>query len=259
MSRGTAEGLLKLRHALLRHGGSQRHHGAVMKPDRRKCSRRGVAVRFAVFETLPATMRPARGGASRGPALRPAGAREQQGPARRTVEPIIERFKRRCAQQRAWLEPPKQFYENCCPRVSEEMKQRLAWAGLLHRQSAQICTATIKASAYWCSTPTWRDSRLGPGRIACWCWDSAQTSRMSNEALEDRERSAKILALRLASSSITRARCRTASLVAEVRPARSSSPRRRLAVAPPPDALSLEEEAMQWRRVSGIAFSVRPH
>ena len=260
--RVTAEGLLRLRHALLEAGEIRRIRLAGMKPDRQEVLAGGVAVLSAVFETFGLDeMRPARGALRVGLLYDLLGRREQKDLRDATVERILERFSVDRAQAARVAGTAKKFYEELLPAASEEMKKRLAWACLLHEVGFTISHSDYhKHSAYLVQHADLAGfSTSDQERIALLVLGQRGNLKKVHEALEDRERSAKILALRLA-VILNHAR-RDVEL-----PRWSLKFGRSIEfgldgdwlVRHPLTHYLLEEEAMQWARV-GIAFSVRPH
>jgi exopolyphosphatase/guanosine-5'-triphosphate,3'-diphosphate pyrophosphatase len=254
------EGLLKLRHALLDAGEIRRIKLAGLKPDRQEVLAGGVAVLSAVFETLGIDeMRPARGALRVGVLYDLLGRREQHDLRDSTVERMIERFGVDRAQAARVAATANTLHGQLDPAAREAMSKRLGWAALLHEIGFAISHGDYhKHSAYMVQHADMAGfSTSDQEHIATLVLGQRGNLRKVHAALEDRERAAKILVLRLA-VILNHAR-RSIEL-----PRWSLKFGRSIELAVDGDWLSrhpltqflLEEEAMHWARV-GIAFNVR--
>ena len=258
--RVTGEGLLKLRHALLDAGEIRRIKLAGLKPDRQEVLAGGVAVLSAVFETLGLDeMRPARGALRVGLLYDLLGRKEQKDLRDATVERMLERFGVDRAQASRVTHTAKQLYGELLPAASEEMHKRLAWACLLHEVGFAISHSDYhKHSAYLVQHADLAGfSTSDQARIAQLVLGQRGNLKKVYEVLEDHDRTAKILVLRLA-VIVNHAR-RNVEL-----PRWSLKFGRSIELGLDADWLVrhplthylLEEEAMQWARV-GIVFNLR--
>ncbi len=258
--RVTGEGLLKLRNALLEAGEIRRIKLAGLKPDRQEVLAGGVAVLSAVFETLGLDeMRPARGALRIGLLYDLLGRREQKDLRDATVERMLERFGVDRTQALRVAKTAKQLYGELLPAGSEEMHKRLAWACLLHEVGFAISHGDYhKHSAYLVQHADLAGfSTSDQERIAQLVLGQRGNLKKIYEVLEDRDRSAMILVLRLA-VILNHAR-RSVEL-----PRWSLKFGRSIEFGLDSEWLSrhpltyylLEEEAMQWARV-GLVFNLR--
>jgi exopolyphosphatase/guanosine-5'-triphosphate,3'-diphosphate pyrophosphatase len=255
-----AEGLLKLRHALLDAGEIRRIRLAGLKPDRQEVLAGGVAVLSAVFETLGIdAMRPARGALRVGVLYDLLGRREQNDLRDATVERMLERFGVDRAQAARVAATARTLYAELAPAAPDELVKRLAWAAQLHEIGFAISHSDYhKHSAYLVQHADLAGfSTSDQERIAVLVLAQRGNLRKVHQALEDRERLMKILALRLA-VIVNHAR-RAVDL-----------PRHALKfgraiefgldaqwlVRHPLTQFLLEEEAAHWSRV-GLSFTVR--
>ncbi len=254
------EGLLKLRHALLDAGEIRRIKLAGLKPDRQEVLAGGVAVLSAVFETLGIDeMRPARGALRVGVLYDLLGRREQHDLRDATVERMLDRFGVDRAQAARVAATANALFEQLAPTAREVMVKRLGWAAQLHEIGFAISHGDYhKHSAYLVQHADMAGfSTSDQEHIAALVLGQRGNLRKVHAVLEDRERAAKILVLRLA-VILNHAR-RSIEL-----PRWSLKFGRSIELAVEADWLArhpltqflLEEEAVHWARV-GIAFNVR--
>ncbi len=256
----SAEGLQKLRHALLDAGEIRRIRLAGLKPDRQEVLAGGVAVLSAVFDTLGIDeMRPARGALRIGVLYDLLGRREQHDLRDSTVERMLDRFGVDRAQAQRVAQTALRLYQDMMPKASEEMSKRLGWAALLHEIGFAISHGDYhKHSAYLVQNADLAGfSTSDQEHIAMLVLAQRGNLRKVNQSLGDRERAAKVLALRLA-VIFTHARR------SETLPRLTLKAGRSMDLALDGDWLSrhpltqylLEEEAAHWARI-GMTFSVR--
>jgi exopolyphosphatase/guanosine-5'-triphosphate,3'-diphosphate pyrophosphatase len=257
----TGEGLLRLRHALLEAGEIRRIRLAGMKPDRQEVLAGGVAVLSAVFETLGVDeMRPARGALRVGVLYDLLGRREQHDLRDATVERLLERFGVDRAQAGRVAETAAQMYATLAPAPRGEMAKRLNWAALLHEVGFAISHGDYhKHSAYLVQHADLAGfSTSDQEHIALLVLGQRGNLRKVHEVLEDRDRAAKVLALRLA-VVLNHARRNV------VLPRWSLKFGRTIEFGIDADWLTrhpltqflLEEEAGHWARI-GVGFAVKP-
>jgi len=197
----TNEGLLKLRHALLDAGEIRRIRLAGLKPDRQEVLAGGVAVLSAVFDTLGVTeMQPARGALRVGVLYDLLGRREQKDLRDSTVARMQSRFgvDRAHAQRVAALAA--QFYSALSANTDVENAKRLQWAALLHEVGFAISHNDYhKHSAYLIEHSDLAGfSTTDQEHVAELALAQRGNLRKVFDALADRDRARKILALRLA-------------------------------------------------------------
>ena len=256
----SAEGLLKLRHALLDAGEIRRIRLPGLKPDRQEVLAGGVAVLSAVFDTLGIDeMRPARGALRVGVLYDLLGRREQHDLRDSTVERMLDRFGVDRAQAQRVAQTALRLYQELVPKASEEMSKRLGWAALLHEIGFAISHSDYhKHSAYLVQNADLAGfSTSDQEHIAMLVLAQRGNLRKVNQSLGDRERAAKVLALRLA-VIFNHARR------SETLPRLTLKAGRSMDLALDGDWLSrhpltqylLEEEAAHWARI-GMTFSVR--
>jgi exopolyphosphatase/guanosine-5'-triphosphate,3'-diphosphate pyrophosphatase len=255
-----SEGLLKLRYSLLDAGEIRRIKLAGLKPDRQEVLAGGVAVLSAIFETLGIDeLRPARGALRIGLLYDLLGRREQHDLRDSTVERMLDRFGVDRAQAQRVAATALQLYKEIVPAAREEMSKRLGWAALLHEVGFAISHGNYhKHSAYLVQNADLAGfSTSDQEHIALLVLGQRGNLRKVHEVLEDRERLAKILVLRLA-VILNHARRNTAPPRLAMKFGRSIE----LALdgewltRHPLTQYLLEEEAAHWARV-GIAFTVR--
>jgi exopolyphosphatase/guanosine-5'-triphosphate,3'-diphosphate pyrophosphatase len=129
----TADGLLKLRQALLDFREVRRIRFAGLKPERQEVIAGGVAVLIAVFETLAITeMQLGRGGLRAGVLYDLLGRREHRDLRDATVERLQARFGVDRAQAERVARIAQPLHAALQARASEEERKRLAWAAALH-------------------------------------------------------------------------------------------------------------------------------
>jgi exopolyphosphatase/guanosine-5'-triphosphate,3'-diphosphate pyrophosphatase len=255
------EGLLKLRHALLDAGEIRRIRLPGMKPDRQEVLAGGVAVLSAVFDTLGVDeMRPARGALRVGVLYDLLGRREQHDLRDATVARLLERFGVDRAQAERVAATAQQFHAEAAPGARAEMGKRLHWAALLHEVGFAISHGDYhKHSAYLVQHADLAGfSTSDQEHIALLVLGQRGNLRKIAPVLEERERAAKVLALRL--SVILHHARRGGSL-----PRWTLKFGRSIDLGLDGDWLArhpltqylLEEEAAHWARV-GYTFSVRP-
>jgi exopolyphosphatase/guanosine-5'-triphosphate,3'-diphosphate pyrophosphatase len=174
---------------------------AGLKPDRQPVMPGGVAVLSAVFETLGVqAMKPARGGLRVGVLYDLLGRREHKDVRHATVERMMKRF----AVDREQAERVRMLalalYTAMEPRASEEMTNRLHWAAMLHEVGFAVSHSDYhKHSAYLILNSDLPGfSTSDQERIATLALAQRGNLKKVAEALQDRPRVAKILALRLA-------------------------------------------------------------
>jgi exopolyphosphatase/guanosine-5'-triphosphate,3'-diphosphate pyrophosphatase len=254
------EGLLKLRHALLDAGEIRRIRLAGLKPDRQEVLAGGVAVLSAVFDTLGIDeMRPARGALRVGVLYDLLGRREQNDLRDSTVERMLDRFGVDRAQAARVATTVRQLYAQLAPRAPDEMGKRLAWAALLHEVGFAISHSDYhKHSAYLVQHADLAGfSTSDQEHIAQLVLGQRGNLRKVHAVLEDRDRAAKILVLRLA-VILNHARRDTDLPPLTLKFNRSIElgiDAEWLARHPLTQFL-LEEESLHWSRV-GVAFAVR--
>lgn len=193
--------LLKLRNALLDAGEIRRIRLAGLKPDRQEVIAGGVAVLSAVFDTLGVTeMQPARGALRVGVLYDLLGRREQKDMRDSTVARMQSRFgvDRAHAQRVATL--AFQFFSALATAADGESAKRLQWAALLHEVGFAISHNDYhKHSAYLIEHSDLAGfSTTDQEHVAELALAQRGNLRKVFDALADRDRARKILALRLA-------------------------------------------------------------
>jgi exopolyphosphatase/guanosine-5'-triphosphate,3'-diphosphate pyrophosphatase len=197
----TAEILQRVRAQVVEAGDVARIRFAGLKPDRQAVMPGGVAVLSAVFETLGvASMKPARGGLRVGVLYDLLGRREHKDVRHATVERMMERFGVDRAQAGRVRDLAVALYGSIEPRPQPELMNRLHWAALLHEVGFAISHGDYhKHSAYLVGNADLPGfSTSDQERIATLLLAQRGNLRKVADALQDRERAAKILALRLA-------------------------------------------------------------
>jgi exopolyphosphatase/guanosine-5'-triphosphate,3'-diphosphate pyrophosphatase len=197
----TPDALQRVRAAVLEAGEIGRIKLAGMKPDRQSVMPGGLSVLAAVFETLGITeMRPARGGLRVGVLYDLLGRREQKDVRHATVERVMNRFAVDRDQAGRVRELALALHEALEPHAPEEAKNRLHWAALLHEVGFAISHSDYhKHSAYLVQNADLAGfSTTDQERIATLVLAQRGNLKKVADALSDRERAAKILALRLA-------------------------------------------------------------
>jgi exopolyphosphatase / guanosine-5'-triphosphate,3'-diphosphate pyrophosphatase len=197
----TAEVLQRVRSAVIDAAEIGRIRLAGLKPDRQPVMPGGVAVLSAVFETLGVdSMKPARGGLRVGVLYDLLGRREHKDVRHATVERMMKLFvvDREQAERVRMLALA--LYAALEPRASEEMRNRLHWAAMLHEVGFAISHSDYhKHSAYLILNSDLPGfSTSDQERIATLALAQRGNLKKVAEALQDRKRAAKILALRLA-------------------------------------------------------------
>jgi exopolyphosphatase/guanosine-5'-triphosphate,3'-diphosphate pyrophosphatase len=256
----TADGLQKLRHALLDAGEIRRIRFAGMKPDRQEVLAGGVAVLSAVFDTLGIDeMRPARGALRVGVLYDLLGRKEHKDLRDATVERMLDRFGVDRAQAARVAAIAEQFYAGMRPAATEEMRKRLAWSARLHEVGFAISHSDYhKHSAYLVQHADLAGfSTSDQERIAQLVLGQRGNLKKVYEVLEDREHAAKILVLRLAVilNHARRDIARPHSSLKFGKEIEFGIEAGWLARHPLTHYL-LEEEAMHWARV-GVPFLIR--
>jgi exopolyphosphatase/guanosine-5'-triphosphate,3'-diphosphate pyrophosphatase len=256
----TPDGLLRLRHALLDAGEIRRIRLAGLKPDRQEVLAGGVAVLSAVFETLGIdAMRPARGALRVGVLYDLLGRREQNDLRDSTVQRMLERFGVDRPQAERVAATARALHAELTPKAPDEMVKRLAWAALLHEVGFAISHSDYhKHSAYLVQHADLAGfSTSDQERIAQLVLGQRGNLRKVHAVLEDHDRAAKILALRLA-VILNHAR-RSVELPRHAlkfgRSIEFGVDAEWLARHPLTQFL-LEEESAHWSRV-GVSFTVR--
>ncbi len=197
----TADGLQRVRGAVLEAGEVGRIRLAGMKPDRQSVIAGGLAVLSAVFDTLGVTsMKPARGGLRVGVLYDLLGRREHKDVRHATVERVLKRFAVDREQAERVRRLALALYAALEPRASEEMVNRLHWAAMLHEVGFAISHGDYhKHSAYLVQNSDLAGfSTTDQERIATLVLAQRGNLKKIADALQDRARAAKILALRLA-------------------------------------------------------------
>jgi exopolyphosphatase / guanosine-5'-triphosphate,3'-diphosphate pyrophosphatase len=197
----TQEGLQRLRAALLEAGDVSRIRIAGMKPDRREVIAGGVAVLSAVFETLSVgSMLPARGALRLGVLYDLLGRREQKDVRDATTHRMMKRFGVDGEQAKRVAEIAGALYGATEPDAGEESTKRLHWAAMMHEVGFAISHGDYhKHSAYLVRHSDLAGfSTSDQERIATLVLGQRGNLKKVAGALEDRDRAAKILALRLA-------------------------------------------------------------
>ena len=258
----TAEGLLKLRQAIVAAGEVRRIRFQTLKPERQEVIAGGVAVLGAVFDVLGVTeMRTARGALRVGVLYDLLGRRESRDLRDATVERLQERFSVDRSQAQRVAKIALQAHALLAPGAIEEMTKRLAWAAALHEIGFAISHNDYhKHGAYLVEHGDLAGfSTQDQEHIAVLILGQRGNLRKLGSVLDDPARTTKVLALRLA-VILCHAR-RDAQLPRlSLRASRSSIeldlPADWLARHPLTEFL-LQEEAAQWEKV-GVRFSVRP-
>jgi exopolyphosphatase/guanosine-5'-triphosphate,3'-diphosphate pyrophosphatase len=197
----TVDGLQRVRSAVLEAGEVGRIRLAGMKPDRQSVIAGGLAVLSAVFDTLGVTsMKPARGGLRVGVLYDLLGRREHKDVRHATVERVLKRFAVDREQAERVRRLALALYAALEPRASEEMVNRLHWAAMLHEVGFAISHGDYhKHSAYLVQNSDLAGfSTTDQERIATLVLAQRGNLKKIADALQDRARAAKILALRLA-------------------------------------------------------------
>ncbi|MGZ8254570.1 MAG: Ppx/GppA phosphatase family protein [Burkholderiaceae bacterium] len=197
----TADALQRVRTAALEAGDVARIKFAGMKPDRQAVIPGGLAVLAAVFETLGVTsMQPARGGLRVGVLYDLLGRREHKDVRHSTVERMMKRFAVDRVQAERVRKLAQALYAALEPRASEELTNRLHWAAMLHEVGFAVSHGDHhKHSAYLILHSDLAGfSTTDQERIATLVLAQRGNLKKVADALHDRRRVAKILALRLA-------------------------------------------------------------
>ena len=197
----TADLLQRVRAVVVEAGEVGRIRLAGLKPERQSVIPGGVAVLSAVFETLGVmSMKPARGGLRVGVLYDLLGRREHKDVRHATVERVLKRFSVDREQAERVRRLALALYAALEPRASEEMTNRLHWAAMLHEVGFAISHSDYhKHSAYLVLNSDLPGfSTTDQERIATLVLAQRGNVKKVAEALPDRRRAAKILALRLA-------------------------------------------------------------
>jgi exopolyphosphatase/guanosine-5'-triphosphate,3'-diphosphate pyrophosphatase len=257
----TADGLQRLRAALLDAGDISRIRLDGMKPDRQEVIAGGVAVLLAVFDTLGVTqMQPARGALRLGVLYDLLGRREHKDLRDASAERMIKRFSVDRAQAERVASIAAALHETMQPQRSEEMAKRLHWAAMLHEVGFAVSHGDYhKHSAYLIQHSDLAGfSTSDQERISTLVLGQRGNLKKVGAALEDRERAAKILALRLA---VIFAHARRAIGLPRWSIKSGTSIELEVDVSwlaeHPLTHYLLEEEVAHWERV-GRRFSVKP-
>ncbi|MCU0951585.1 MAG: Ppx/GppA family phosphatase, partial [Burkholderiaceae bacterium] len=197
----TSEGLLRLRQAVISAGEVKRLRFATLKPERQEVLAGGAAVLCAVFDVLGVhEMRTARGALRVGVLYDLLGRRESRDLRDATVDRLQQRFgvDRRQAQRVGALAA--QLYARLAPDAAEQMIKRLAWASALHEVGFAISHNDYhKHGAYLVQHGDLAGfSTSDQERIALLILAQRGNLKKVAAVLDDAERAAKILALRLA-------------------------------------------------------------
>jgi exopolyphosphatase/guanosine-5'-triphosphate,3'-diphosphate pyrophosphatase len=197
----TSEGLLKLRQGLIAAGEIKRVKFAGLKADRQEVIAGGVAVLAGVFETLGITeMRPARGALRVGVLYDLLGRRESRDIRDATVERLMTRFAVDRAQAERVLKFAHLALAQMQPKLDEDAAKRLVWAAQLHEVGFAISHNDYhKHGAYLVQHADLAGfSTNEQERVALLVLGQRGNLRKVSAALEDPQRIAKVLALRLA-------------------------------------------------------------
>ncbi len=197
----TADGLQRVRSAVLEAGEVNRIRLAGMKLDRQSVIAGGLAVLCAVFDTLGVTsMKPARGGLRVGVLYDLLGRREHKDVRHATVERVLKRFSVDRDQAERVRRLALALYAALEPKASEEMVNRLHWAAMLHEVGFAISHGDYhKHSAYLVQNSDLAGfSTTDQERIATLVLAQRGNLKKVADAVQDRARAAKVLALRLA-------------------------------------------------------------
>lgn len=197
----TAEGLLRLKQAVIAAGEVRRLRFAGLKPDRQEVLAGGAAVLCAVFDTLGLTeMRPARGALRVGVLYDLLGRRESRDIRDATVERLQGRFGVDTAQAARVARLAVQAAALLAPAASEAAVKRLAWAAALHEVGFAISHNDYhKHGAYLVQHSDLPGfSTNDQERIAALVLAQRGNLKKVAAVLEDPERRAKVMALRLA-------------------------------------------------------------
>jgi exopolyphosphatase / guanosine-5'-triphosphate,3'-diphosphate pyrophosphatase len=257
----TAEGLLRLKHAVIAAGEVRRLRFAGLKPDRQEVLAGGAAVLCAVFDTLGLTeMRPARGALRVGVLYDLLGRRESRDLRDATAERLQARFGVDRAQAARVSRLALQAAAALVPEATEASIKRLAWAAALHEIGFAISHNDYhKHGAYLIQHSDLAGfSTNDQERIAVLVLAQRGNLRKVVAALEDPERRAKVLALRLA-VVFCHARRDVALPAWTLKPLRNGaelSLERDWLDRHPLTAHLLHEEAAQWDKV-GLKLALR--
>jgi exopolyphosphatase/guanosine-5'-triphosphate,3'-diphosphate pyrophosphatase len=255
----TADGLHKVRTALLDAGQVGRIRLAGLKPERQAVVPGGLAVLAAVFDTLGvAAMKPARGGLRVGVLYDLLGRRVHKDVRHATVERMMSRFAVDRDQAERVRRLALALYAALEPQASDEVANRLHWAALLHEVGFAVSHGDYhKHSAYLIEHSDLPGfSTTDQERIAQLVLAQRGNLRKVADAVADRERAAKILALRLA-VILAHARRPVELPPVSLRFARvvEFEVGREWLAAHPLTQYLLEEEAAAWQR-AGVRFEL---
>jgi exopolyphosphatase/guanosine-5'-triphosphate,3'-diphosphate pyrophosphatase len=174
---------------------------AGLKADRQEVIAGGVAVLAGVFETLGITeMRPARGALRVGVLYDLLGRRESRDIRDATVERLMTRFAVDRAQAERVLKFAHLALAQMQPKLDEDAAKRLVWAAQLHEVGFAISHNDYhKHGAYLVQHADLAGfSTNEQERVALLVLGQRGNLRKVSAALEDPQRIAKVLALRLA-------------------------------------------------------------
>lgn len=258
----TAEGLLRLKQALIAAGEIRRIRLQGLKADRQEVIAGGVAVLSAVFETLGLTaMSTARGALRVGLLYDLLGRREKRDLRDASVERMQGRFGVDRAQARRVGQLARQFFDVLQPAAEAELDKRLAWAAALHEVGFAISHSDYhRHGAYLVQHSDLAGfSTSDQERIAQLVIGQRGNLKKVAAVLEDPQRLSKILSLRLAvifcharrDVALPRWTLRQSRAAIELGLAREWLEHH------PLTAHLLEEEGAHWQRV-GVQFSVKP-
>lgn len=197
----TADALQRVRAAVLDAGEIGRIKLAGLKPERQAVIPGGLAVLAAVFESLGIrSMQPARGGLRVGVLYDLLGRREHKDVRHATVERMMKRFAVDREQAERVRKLAVALYAALEPHASGEMTNRLHWAAMLHEVGFAVSHGDHhKHSAYLILHSDLAGfSTTDQERIATLVLAQRGNLKKVADALPDRQRVAKILALRLA-------------------------------------------------------------
>lgn len=257
----TSEGLLRLRQAIIAAGEIRRIKFAHLKPERQEVIAGGTAVLSAVFEVLGLTeMRTARGALRVGVLYDLLGRRSSRDLRDATVERVQERLGVDRAQAQRVGKLAQQIFGQIAKEAPDDMAKRLAWAAALHEVGFAISHNDYhKHGAYLVQHGDLAGfSTSDQERLALLILSQRGNLKKVSAALEDGDRRAKILALRLA-VVLCHARREVPLPAWSLRVQRGS-----VELAMDADWLArhplteylLQEEAAQWEKV-GVRYSVR--
>lgn len=257
----TAEGLLRLRQALIAAGEAKRIKLQALKPERRDVLAGGVAVLVAVFDTLGITeMRTARGALRVGLLYDLLGRREDRDVRDATVERLQARFGVDRAQAERVGRVAQALHATLAPGARADAVKQLGWAAALHEVGFAISHDDYhKHGAYLIAHADLPGfATADQQRIAQLVLGQRGNLKKVAALLAEAERTAALLALRLA---VVFCHARRA---VELPPITLKRTRHAVELAVDGDWLAahplthhlLEEEAAHWERAD-VRFALR--